>query len=288
MPIPFVLPIVLSLIAPLATGDLTLPAVPPDPTARSVVASETVAPTEVHAALARPRRAEGVRRGLHAEYGARDDRGCRRLLLKRGTRTIKRIPSQNGGCSVLRRQVRIGDYLYFDWRITHEERGEWRRRTDIWTSKGTKASTYRMEVLREQLGRRLDTCAAHWAKAGGTAIAGARWCWDPDDGDWVSGRIAIHIYGRFVRNLPVPRMRRFAMAGRRIVTTGQDSRGRELWIHDNVMTRMDLRPGPRSSNPRQLDSRGDRVRFIANDGNGKALWVTDGTVAGTKRVRRLS
>ncbi len=46
----------------------------------------------------------------------------------------------------------------------------------------------------------------------------------------------------------------------------------------------DLRPGE-SSEPRELTAFGGRLYFEANDGTGPALWVSDGTAAGTRIVR---
>lgn len=92
------------------------------------------------------------------------------------------------------------------------------------------------------------------------------------------GGIRIHTKGRYMRTSPVPLMQRFAVAGRRMATTGADGGGRELWLRDSRMMRLDLRPGSRSSNPRDFREHGrGRVRFVAE--------MTDGTIAGTHKVR---
>lgn len=230
---------------------------------------------------------------LRVEYGKRDKDGCRRLVVWQGQRRVTRIPSHPADCSRTRRQVPVFGLLYFDWTVdkTTGDRDDpttFVRRTDVWVTDGTARGTVRLTTLRDAEGRRLDSCEAHWARAGYRAIAAAQWCWDPPSNAWVSGRIGIILADQLVRYLPVPRMYDFKLAGRRIVTTGTDAAGTELWVHDRKMVRVDIRPGPRGSNPRWLQDKGDRVKFIANDGSGKAIWTSDGTVAGTRKVRSLN
>ena len=63
------------------------------------------------------------------------------------------------------------------------------------------------------------------------------------------------------------------------------STGRELWTSDGTgegtVPFMDLVPGPFSSNPTRLTVADDLLYFIVDQ---RALWRTDGTVAGTRRV----
>lgn len=63
------------------------------------------------------------------------------------------------------------------------------------------------------------------------------------------------------------------------------SAGRELWTSDGTgegtVPFMDLLPGPFSSNPTRLTVVGDHLYFIVDQ---RALWRTDGTVEGTRRV----
>jgi|GEM_PF-4558942 len=50
----------------------------------------------------------------------------------------------------------------------------------------------------------------------------------------------------------------------------------------------DIRPGPESSNPRQLRTFGNLALFFADDGQGTGLWRTDGTEAGTFLLHRAT
>lgn len=223
--------------------------------------------------------------------GRVDARGCPNLVVRVDGRKVGSIPSHRSGCSSSTKHVQVFGRYYFDWSVTWTT-GDGRdavtkRRADLWVTDGTRAGTQRITTVREQSGRRVPTCESRWARAGYRAIAGAQWCWDHVADAWVSGSIAILIDGRLARHLPVPRMRNFRMAGRRIVTTGEDRRGREPWVHDGQMTGIDLRPGPKGSNPHAFVDLGKKVQFVANDGNGRGIWVSDGTVAGTHLVRRL-
>jgi len=256
----------------------------PTTTDRESAASK---PSTKVGALQRP---AGTWNRLHVEYGKRDADGCRRLVVWKGQRRVTWIPSHASDCSRTRRQVPVYGRLYFDWtvdRITGDpdDPTTFRRRTDLWVTDGTARGTVKLTTLRDAEGGRLDSCEAHWARAGARAIAAAEWCWKPRSRAWVSGAVGIILGSQLVRYLPIPRMYDFKLAGRRIVTTGTDSRGTELWVHDGRMVRVDIRPGPLGSNPRRLRDLGTRVRFIANDGSGKAIWRTDGTISGTRKVR---
>jgi len=235
----------------------------------------------------------GASARLRVEYGKRDSDGCRRLVVWKGQHRVAKIPSHAADCSRTRRQVPVYGQLYFDWTVDKttgdpDDPATFRRRTDLWVTDGTARGTLRLTTLRDADGRGFDSCEAHWARAGARAIAAAEWCWAPRTDAWVSGRVGIILGAQLVRYLPIPRMYDFKLAGRRIVTTGTDAAGTELWVHDGRMVRVDIRPGPLSSNPRWLRDKGERIRFIANDGSGKAIWSSDGTVSGTRKVRSLN
>lgn len=260
-------------------GDVPEPEIP----AAQLLALVAAAPAEPAAsAFAMTQARSGVTR---VRLGPRDDRGCRTLSVRRGDKVLRRIPSHAAGCSTNRDKVRIGKYLYFDWGVTKRRGGERHRSNDLWVTDGTRGGTKRVLTLRSGT-LRGTSCAVRWEWVGGRSIGAARWCWSARTGRPTDGAIRIITGGRYMRTSPVPLMQRFAVAGRRMVTTGQDSLGRELWIHDSRMRRVDLRPGAKGSNPRNFTAHGrNKVRFIANDGTGKALWVTDGTAAGTHKVR---
>lgn len=80
------------------------------------------------------------------------------------------------------------------------------------------------------------------------------------------------------------------MGGRRIAyaADGPTGNGRELWVSGapfyGTATMVDINPGGSSSNPRYLKSHGSYATFTADDGHGRALWRTDGTVKGTYKV----
>jgi ELWxxDGT repeat protein len=50
---------------------------------------------------------------------------------------------------------------------------------------------------------------------------------------------------------------------------------------------LDLHPGPASSTPEHAVLVGGLLLFFADDGQGQALWATDGTASGTRRVAAL-
>ncbi len=70
------------------------------------------------------------------------------------------------------------------------------------------------------------------------------------------------------------------------------SLGRELWFLPRGSTSAsliaDLAPGPADANPEHLASTGATLFFTADDGAGQALFVTDGTGVGTRRLRALT
>ena len=52
---------------------------------------------------------------------------------------------------------------------------------------------------------------------------------------------------------------------------------------------MDIRPGPAGSAPLSLVAIGDQLFFTADDGSvGRELWVTDGTLSGTRRLTEVN
>jgi trimeric autotransporter adhesin len=73
-------------------------------------------------------------------------------------------------------------------------------------------------------------------------------------------------------------------------TADDGDHGLELWRSDGTAAGtfmvVDLRPGPGSSNPKEMAAFNGRVFFSADDGaSGPALWQSDGTPAGTRLVK---
>ncbi len=85
-----------------------------------------------------------------------------------------------------------------------------------------------------------------------------------------------------------------AVAGRLFFVADDGTAGREPWVSDGTaagtVLLKDILPGAGSSVPDALDSApavlGSTVYFVADDGvAGQELWASDGTAAGTRRVK---
>ena len=75
--------------------------------------------------------------------------------------------------------------------------------------------------------------------------------------------------------------------GRMFFAADDDVSGRELWSTDGITPPAmlaDLSPGSDSSMPGELTVTASRLYFVAEDGNDKFLWRSDGTQAGTEPV----
>ncbi len=80
-----------------------------------------------------------------------------------------------------------------------------------------------------------------------------------------------------------------------IFTYGNTTTGYELYISDGTPTNTpmllkDIRPGPNSSAPIYFTKiANNKVVFRADDGiNGRELWITDGTTAGTNLIKNIN
>jgi ELWxxDGT repeat protein len=84
----------------------------------------------------------------------------------------------------------------------------------------------------------------------------------------------------------------FMPIGNRVVFDGYGKKGQkgrnELWVSGGTRKSthllVDIRPGYPGSDPTAFVSHGTYVTFIADDGQGRATWRTDGTVKGTHKV----
>jgi len=81
---------------------------------------------------------------------------------------------------------------------------------------------------------------------------------------------------------------RFATFGGQLFFRADDDvSGNELWRTDGASAPTlldDLAPGPDSSSPHQLTPTPSRLYFVADDGNERYLWRSDGTTSGTENV----
>jgi ELWxxDGT repeat protein len=78
-----------------------------------------------------------------------------------------------------------------------------------------------------------------------------------------------------------------------VYVAGDKQHGRELWMANDTTNKMvlDIRPGPKSSNiqglenyPKNINGHGAYATFTANDGTGRARWISDGTLAHTYKL----
>jgi len=79
---------------------------------------------------------------------------------------------------------------------------------------------------------------------------------------------------------------RFIKLGNKLLFTADDGiHGRELWQTDATTAGTtlfaDLNPGLNASNPTDFTIIGNLLYFTADDGQGRRLWVTDGSTSGT-------
>jgi ELWxxDGT repeat protein len=143
----------------------------------------------------------------------------------------------------------------------------------IWVTDGTAAGTVR---LSQRDG--YSACKRHWL-VGDTSLYFAAGC---SSWGWLQdGRLAA---GFGLRGDP----KRFRVLGDRLMYTSADrTHGRELWrVTDGRRALVkDIRPGPRKSFIQRMVVRDGRLWFLADDGNGLAQWVSDGTRNGTRKVR---
>ncbi|MEA2560135.1 MAG: hypothetical protein QOH06_1639 [Acidobacteriota bacterium] len=80
-------------------------------------------------------------------------------------------------------------------------------------------------------------------------------------------------------------------AGSNLFFNGWTEDGQELWKTNGVMggdVKLEIVPGTGSSNPQSIAAFGSSVLFSADDGiTGRELWFSDGTPAGTRRVKDI-
>lgn len=192
-----------------------------------------------------------------------------------GTRLVKDI--YEGGSSSPILLAVSGTTAYFTASDTTHGR-------ELWATDGTEAGTQLVLDLTGDASSSSPTAAI---------AAGGRLYFHALDQLWVSdgtaaGTIAL---ATDVSGTPA------GAAGDRVLFLGSDSEhGRELWSTDGTVagTAMlaDLNPGPLSSwggIPTPFVSAGGSAFFFAEDAtNGRELWVSDGTVAGTRLIEDVT
>jgi ELWxxDGT repeat protein len=156
---------------------------------------------------------------------------------------------------------------------------------ELWKSDGTDEGTVRLRDLQPMLGSVYGPLAAAGPRvyflfnnqlwtSDGTAD-GTTWL-RPLGGSWSEGYLGY--------------MRSFGAAGRTLFFGAEAGLGLEPWKTDGTpggtVSLGDLNVGPHGSTPRALmDLGGGKFLFSAAGDAGRALWVSDGTDAGTRRVR---
>ncbi len=188
-----------------------------------------------------------------------------------------------GGASI-ESVVRLGDGLvYFQWGrhvwVWGTGGGGGGGPTSGWSYAGYYGKTWVTDGTEEGTVERPCICPHGWLV--GKTILYTRcneheWEWLMAGGR--SGDLYVH----------APDIAPWAVVGDTLYYTNKDRLGRELWsTRGPSFGRLrDIRPGPKGSGIKDFRVRWGRLYFTANDGDGVARWVTDGTREGTRRVKR--
>lgn len=150
----------------------------------------------------------------------------------------------------------------------------------VWRTKGTSATTVRLKAPR-------------WWGRKGTAVLGGKLYWAASNGLWVSGGSPANT--RRLHPVKADSDSGMHRVGDRIYFAGRtSSTGTELWVTDGTEagTRMvtEIVPGPGSAfgGCNEWAHIGSTVLFTASDQDGLCgwqLWRSDGTGAGTRKLR---
>ena len=157
---------------------------------------------------------------------------------------------------------------------------------ELWISDGTESGTYRvMDILPGPIGS-LNS-GAPLTPLGNRVLFAANAGRHSQDW-WVSDgtEAGTHMLSEFTYGVPNPGV--IVLGGTALFSAGSIEAGEELWKTDGtsagtVLLR-DLNPGPRSSVPRNFVELNGAVYFTATRDYVGQLWVTDGTVNGTRLV----
>jgi ELWxxDGT repeat protein len=247
---------------------------------------------------------------VHLELGEVRESGCPTLEVWNGTERVTVIEpwgtcgyrTRPYGTMVQDHRAVLGSTLVFTWSRSWWD-GNYASGTTswVWATDGSVAGTRRLFAARSVVDMggscchyTID-CHETWLPTGSRLFVATDCTGDPEAGPATRARVIRVVEGG--RNAAVAEVRPnrpadLAVAGNRLFLTDINRHhGRELWVVAGTPPRLrlvrDLRPGPKSARIRVLSVCGSGVRFTADDGHGRAWWVSDGTAAGTHRLRVL-
>lgn len=225
--------------------------------------------------------------GAHVYYGATDDKLGRELFRSdgtvSGTKLVKEIGPGPGG-SGPRFMRQVGARLFFTFHAAGT--GE-----ELYVTDGSISGT---RLVKDIYPGAQSSSIRQIVDIQGVAYFGA---YEPiaglelwrSDGTDMGTRLVADLVPGSQSSLPTG----LAVVGDKVVFAATDaSTGNELYVSDGTangtVRLLDIYPGPTSSGPREMTAFRDRVWFAASTGSGFALFETDGTPTGTKRVASLA
>jgi ELWxxDGT repeat protein len=222
--------------------------------------------------------------GLHVAPTAQaDSAGCHGLDVWNGDVIINTIPPVDGigagaGCAVNTWSTLLpGGRLIFDWNMT-ETGVSPNPDADVYGSDGTPGGLRKIATYDES---RCSTPNAPKVVVGTAYLRRNCAAWD-----YVA---ATRGTKTSTFQLPGWNLGPLVRTGNRVVYSALGPKlGRELYVSDGARSGShllkDIWPGKPSSGIASLHSNGTIATFTADDGHGRANWVTDGTVKGTHKV----
>lgn len=244
--------------------------------------------------VAPPVSADMPNSGLHLEHGAKNAAGCYSLELWNADTLITTFAARTPPHPELGETCAFTDYstllpngrFVFTWRYwsVSQDPDFDTEYIQLWASNGTVDGT-----------ERIPTCGGHltFEVVDQTLFVSEQFCQTQSVIKATRGTAAstFKLPGVEAAGVPGGFGTLWLRTGKRIVYDAGLTRhnvNRELYVSDGTRRGshrlLDIRPGPEGSNPILVSSDGTIATFTANDGQGRATWVTDGTVAGTHKV----
>lgn len=239
-----------------------------------------------------PAAADMPNSGIHLEHGAKNAEGCYGLALWNNDTLVKTFAAPkklgfNDVCPFSDWSVALPNGRFiFEWNY-------WREATDpngtpdiarhTWTTDGTVDGTTRLHIPCQVDAPPDGDGVSESQVVGGTLFIWGYSCRRPNlDAAIFATKGTQGSTYRLLGNDPS----QFVSDGTSIVFAAYGAYPNwELWSSRNGGRLVkDIWPGPQSSNIRDLVSHGSYATFTANDGHGRAHWITDGTVKGTHKV----